>query len=119
MGECIISFSLFFIIFQIFVNCVIFSSNMQSFLKIHPITDPLIFIHYTTSIPHFFILDVQFFSKYFIHHATFPPKFHPSSMLASPISCPKLLASWPVNVYLSNLGQPYGTKGNDWLHQVT
>jgi len=48
-----------------------------------------------------------------------PPIFHPSSMLASPISCPKLLASWDMNVYLSNLGQPYGTKGNDWLDQLT
>jgi len=73
MDECIISFSLSFNLFQIFIKIVFFSSNMQFFKKNHLITFPLILIHYTTLIPHFFILDVQIFFKYFIHHATSPP----------------------------------------------
>jgi len=73
MDECIISFSLSFNLFQIFIKIVFFSSNMQFLKKNHLITFPLILIHYTTLIPHFFILDVKFFFKYFIHHATSPP----------------------------------------------
>lgn len=48
-------------IFLFFIQYAIFEKNCL-------ITFPLIFIHYTTLIPHFFILDVQIFSKYFIHH---------------------------------------------------
>jgi hypothetical protein len=146
MDECIISFSLFFIIFQFFINCVIFSSNMQSFCKIHLITFPLNFIHYTTLIPHFFVLDVEFFSKYFNHHQCWLAQLvAPSCLQVGPwmfikqlgptiwnqgawLIGPSYLGEWLVHeafpswpIALDNLGQMVVHDGMDqWLlAQVT